>query len=244
MKLALVTGAYKGLGLEFTRQLARQDYTVILTARKLAKAEQAAETLQQAGLEVIAKAVDVAEEQQIIALAQEVEKEFGRLDLLVNNAGINSKDDPDPAIAEKSTLLAKLDPDEILRHVRINSISPILMVKHFRKLLNQTEKPLVLSISSWLGSITEKNSRRGHYGYCTSKTALNMMNRALSLEIEEEGIISVVVNPGWVQTDMGGQKASLTPEQSVRGMIENVINKVTITDTGKFFQWDGTIHPW
>lgn len=74
-------------------------------------------------------------------------------------------------------------------------------------------------------------------------TALNMLNRSLSIEIEKEGIIAIVVNPGWVQTGMGGQNAGLTPEQSVREVIDNVLNKITIEDTGKFFQWTEEIHP-
>ncbi|MDJ0836484.1 MAG: SDR family oxidoreductase [Acidobacteriota bacterium] len=244
MKTALVTGAYKGLGLEWCRQLGKKGYTVILTARRLGKAQAAADELVKEGLTILPKAVDVAKEAQITNLAAEVGKEFGHLDVLVNNAGINSKDNPDELVVRKSTFLSELDPEEILKHISINSISPILMVKHFRKLLNKSDRPMVVSISSWLGSITTKDSMRGHYSYCTSKTALNMMNRAMSIELREEGIISIVVNPGWVQTDMGGQKADLTPEQSVGGLIENVLEKITIEDTGSFYQWNGTKHPW
>ncbi len=244
MRTALVTGAYKGLGIEWCRQLGKKGYTVILTARRLDKAQAGANELGKDGLIIVPKAVDVSKEAQIASLAAEVEKEFGHLDVLVNNAGINSKDSPNELVVRKSTFLSELDPEEVLKHITINSISPILMVKHFRKLLNQSDKPIVVSISSWLGSIATKDSMRGHYSYCTSKTALNMMNRAMSIELREEGIISIVVNPGWVQTDMGGQTADLKPEQSVGGLIENVLEKITIEDTGNFFQWNGTKHPW
>ncbi|MEO1596457.1 MAG: SDR family oxidoreductase [Pseudomonadota bacterium] len=244
MKIALVTGAYKGLGPEWCRQLMSKGYVVILTARRLDQAAAAASQLDKDGLTVIPKAVDVASEEQISNLAGELQREFGCLDLLVNNAGINTKDHPDERVVGKSTFLAELDRDEVLKHVSINSVSPILMVKHLRRLLNQAEKPVVVSVSSWLGSVTTKHSMRGHYSYCTSKAALNMMNRAMSIELKEEGIVSIVVNPGWVQTDMGGETADLTAEQSVNGLIENVIEKVTIEDTGLFFQWDGTTHPW
>ena len=104
-------------------------------------------------------------------------------------------------------------------------------------------KPIVINISSWLGSI-ERKTTGGHYSYSASKAALNMMNKALALEIKSDGIISIVVNPGWVKTDMGGTQASLTTEESVNGMINNILNKVEIKDTGKFFQWDGSQHPW
>lgn len=242
-KIALVTGAYRGLGLEWCRQLAKNGYRVILTARDPEKAKSASGALQKIGLRIIPESLDVQDESQVVKLASEIESEFGRLDLLVNNAGINSKDDPDRSLFPKSFRLSDLDPEEVVRHIRINSIAPVILVKHFRELLRKAENPVVISIGSWLGSITVKDFG-GHYGYATSKSALNMMNRAMALEIKEEGIIAVVVNPGWVQTDMGGNNAKLTPEESVRGIINNVLQKITINDTGKFFQWDGSEHPW
>lgn len=71
-----------------------------------------------------------------------------------------------------------------------------------------------------------------------------MMNKAMALEIKQYGITSIVLNPGWVQTDMGGSKALLTAEQSVRSTIDKVLNTITLEQTGEFFQWDGTPHPW
>ncbi len=242
-KIALVTGAYKGLGLEWSRQLAKEGFTVILTARNYIKAKKAADDLQKEDLQIIPKALDVANEQNIKKIADEIKTEFGHLDLLINNAGINSKDSGDNNLFMKSFRLADLDAEEVLRHIRINSIAPIITVKHFRNLLNKSNNPIVVSISSWLGSISKKNIG-GHYGYATSKSALNMMNKAMALELQDEGIIAIVVNPGWVQTDMGGTKAPLITKQSVRGLIDNVINKINIGDTGKFYQWDGSEHPW
>jgi NAD(P)-dependent dehydrogenase (short-subunit alcohol dehydrogenase family) len=243
MKVALVTGAYKGLGLEFCRQLADNGYTVILTARSVEKAEESARELREEFGHVVSYALDVTDEQQIMQLAEWVEQNFGHVDVLINNAGINSKDDADKELFQKSFRLETLDPEEVVRHIRINSIAPIMMVKHFRSLLHRSEKPVVISISSWLGSISGKDFG-GHYSYATSKTALNMMNKAMALEIKPEGIIAVVVNPGWVQTDMGGSKAPLTPEESVRGILQNVIKRVRIADTGKFYQWDGSEMAW
>ncbi len=244
MKTALVTGAYKGLGLEWCRQLGRDGYMVFLTARRFDSAQAAAEMLQEEGCNVIAKAVDVGDETAIKALVEEIVLEVDHLDVLVNNAGVNSKDDPDPAVVAKSSRLADLEAEEILRHVRINSVSPILMVKHLRPLLSKAPRPVVISVSSWLGSIAEKTNPRGHYGYTTSKAALNMMNRNMAIELREDGVICLVINPGWVKTDMGGQAADLTAEQSIRGLIDNVLASVTLEDSGEFFQWDGTRHAW
>ena len=244
MKIALVTGASKGLGLEWCRQLARDGFKVILTARTLGAAEAAVADLARDGLEVVPAAVDVSDEAEISVLSKTIGSQFGHIDLMINNAGINSKDDPDPSVVAKSSELASLDAEEILRHLRINSVSPILMAKHFRALLKASNRPLIVSVSSWLGSISEKTSARGHYAYTTSKAALNMMNRNLAIELASDGIICLVVNPGWVRTSMGGGDADLSAAESVRGLIDNVINKVTSDDNGEFFQWDGARHPW
>lgn len=242
-KTALVTGAYKGLGYEWVHQLAKDGYIVYLTARSLEKAQKAADQLKSEGLTVIPKSLDVTNENELAQLAEAIESEQGQIDVIINNAGINSKDDPDKSTFMKSFRLQDLDAQEVLKHIHVNGIAPVLVVKHFRNLLAKAERPVVINISSWLGSITNKDFG-GHYGYATSKAALNMMNKALALEIKQMGIISIVLNPGWVQTDMGGSKATLTPEQSVRSAIDNVLNTVILEKTGEFFQWDGTPHPW
>jgi NAD(P)-dependent dehydrogenase (short-subunit alcohol dehydrogenase family) len=239
---AIVTGASRGLGLEWCRQLARDGYHVILTARSEDKAEKTAAVLKAEGLDVVGKPLDVSSEASIMNLAAWFNMHYDKLDLIVNNAGINSKDESRELFA-KSMHLATLSPDEVIRHIRINALAPVLMGKHFRSALKQSERPVVVSIGSWLGSLNVKDFG-GHYSYSTSKSALNMMNLSMALELKNENITCVVVNPGWVQTDMGGSKAPLTPTQSVRGMIDNVVNRITIDATGKFFQWDGTIHPW
>lgn len=244
MKTALVTGAYKGLGFEWCRQLGRDGYHVFLTARRIDKAQSGADLLRQEGVEVVPLAVDVSDEVQISNLADQVAAHVGHLDLLINNAGINSKDDPNPETVAKSSSLDHLDAEEILRHLRINSVSPILMAKHLRPILRSAERPAIVSVSSWLGSIGAKTTARGHYAYTTSKAALNMMNRNLAIELAQDGIICLVVNPGWVRTDMGGGGADLSAEQSVRGLLDRVIQRATIKDTGEFFQWDGTKHAW
>jgi NAD(P)-dependent dehydrogenase (short-subunit alcohol dehydrogenase family) len=110
-------------------------------------------------------------------------------------------------------------------------------------LLKQSAAPKVINISSWLGSVT--NTKMGiHFAYCGSKNLLNMLNKLAANELREDGIITVTVNPGWVKTDMGGQKAEFSPDQSVRNMMDNVLKPMGIEDSGKFFNHDGTEHPW
>lgn len=243
MQIAIVTGAYKGQGLEWCRQLGKLGYKVILTAREFSKVEQAARELISLGYEIIPKSLTVENESQLAELSLWVEKKFGKIDLIINNAAINPKDYSDKDRMAKAFFLDSFDADEILEIIRINSAAPILMVKHFRFLLSKSDKPIVFNISSWLGSATIL-SFGGHYGYAGSKNLLNLFTKAMSIELKKDNIISVSVNPGWVKTDMGGAKANLTTEESINSMIQNVLQKVSIEDSGKFFHYDGSIHPW
>ncbi len=242
-KIALVTGAYKGLGLEFCKQLGNAHYKVILTARELQKAQVAAETLNVQKPYAIPKALEVRDEIQIEKLAIWVKETYGRLDLLVNNAGVNPKDYADKSRMEKTFQLDKLDAKEMLDVIHINSIAPLLVVKHFRPLLRKSENPIVINISSWLGSVTNLTFG-GHYAYVGSKNLLNVLNKSMANELRQDRIICVNVNPGWVQTDMGGQKAQFTAEQAVSNILTHVVSKLSISDTGEFLNYDGNKHPW
>lgn len=243
MKIALVTGAYKGLGFEWCRQLGKQGYKVILTARDLKKAQEAAELLNEQEFVIYPKALEVTNEKQIEETAVWANEMFGRIDLIVNNAGINPKDYADKSIMAKAFHLSDLDAKEVLDVIQTNSIAPLLIVKHFRQLLNKSEKPIVINISSWLGSITNLTFG-GHYGYVGSKNLLNIFNKSMANELKQENIICINVNPGWVQTDMGGQKALFTTEQAVTNILTNIVSKVSIAESGKFLNFDGSEHPW
>ena len=243
MKTAVVTGAYKGLGFAWCRQLGQNGYRVILTARDLHKAEEAAENLKVEGFEIIPEAVDVSDETSIRAFACRCSERFGAIDVIINNAGINPKDFSDKEKMAKAFRLDAFDPEVMNEVIRCNSYAPLLMVKHFRPLLAKSDRPVVISISSWLGSVSQLGFG-GHYGYVGSKNFLNVLNKSMALELKPEGIICVTVNPGWVQTDMGGSKAQFTPDEAAANLIGNVLNKVTIEQTGSFFNYDGSLHPW
>lgn len=243
MKIALVTGAYKGLGFEWCKQLGKQGYKVILTARDLEKAQKAAELLNEQELVIYPKALEVTDEKQIEEIAVWANEMFGRIDLIVNNAGINPKDYADKSRMAKAFYLNDLDANEMLDVIHINSIAPLLVVKHFKQLLTKSEKPIVINISSWLGSVTNLTFG-GHYGYVGSKNLLNVLNKSMANELKHENIICINVNPGWVQTDMGGQKAQFTTEQAVTNILTNIVSEVSIGDSGKFLNFDGSEHPW
>lgn len=245
MKIALVTGAYKGLGYAWCEELSKKGYHVILTARDLEKAKNAASILNQQFVVVYPLELDATNEDSIQKTAQWVEEKFGKLDLLVNNAGINSgtRAKGDKELQAKNLSLQQLDKNEVLNMLEINAIAPIIVARNFAHLLSKSEEGKVINTGSWLGSITNKNNG-GNYSYAVSKSALNMMNRALAFDLVSFGITSVVVNPGWVSTDMGGSSAQFTPNQAVNNLISNVVDKISVKDTGNFFNYDGSIHPW
>ena len=130
--------------------------------------------------------------------------------------------------------------DPMLGLFRVNVVAPLLVVRGALPWLRASSNPRVVNITSWLGSIGGYAANSSpNYGYRTTKAALNMASRAMAAELADDGITSVVVNPGWVQTDMGGgAKADLTPEQSASGIIA-VASGLTSADTGRFLDWNG-----
>jgi len=231
MKYALVTGASRGIGAQFVRSLTDRGWTALGTARDPSRLPDVDHLV----------ALDVGDPSSIDRLASALCERVPQLDLLVNCAGINSKSNR-PHSMESSLRFGELEQSSLLNQFRINSIGPVLVTQALAELLRKAPAAKVLNVSSWLGSITIKKTG-GNYGYAASKAALNMMNKALAEDLRADGIVSANFNPGWVQTDMGGQKAKLTPEESVGGMLDT-LEQLTIEDTGSFMQWDGSVHPW
>lgn len=239
-KVALVTGAGKGMGFEFVKQLLALDYKVIATARNIEKYPELIHIANE-NLKLINLNLDVGNMNSVSSICKDLCEVIDHIDLVVNCAGINSKSNI-PYSQASSLKFGSLEQESLLNQFKVNTIGPILLVQQLMPLLNKSKKARILNISSWLGSISIKNGG-GNYGYCASKSALNMMNKALANDLNEYGILSVNFNPGWVRTDMGGINANLSPEESVGGMLKTIL-KLDLKDTGKFFQWDGSEHPW
>lgn len=235
MSTVLITGAGRGLGLEMARQLAERGDTVFATVRNPAKAD----ALRALEGDVRLVALDVSDEASIAKAAEAVGAQTERLDVLINNAGINSRGVPE---GQANVHFGKLEPEGILRMVQVNAVGPLLVTQAFASLLERSDNGRVVSISSWLGSLERKQTGM-NYGYCASKTTLNMLMRAAAFDLAKSGVVSVVLNPGWVSTDMGGPRASLTPQQSVAGILA-VTDSLTSEQAGRFLQWDGSEHPW
>lgn len=220
----LVTGSNRGLGLEFVKQLSARGDVVIGTVRDVAKAREEGD---HAASLVPLELTDAG---SIDALPEHLGDRA--VDVLINNAGVGSD----------TNTLSKVRMDELQRVFAINSFAPILVTKAVLPNLKKGSRKLVVNVSSQLGSITN-NSGGSSYAYRGSKAAINMLTVSLHNELKGEGFSCVVVHPGWVQTDMGGPNAPLKPEQSVASLIK-LIDKLSTTDSGKFFNYDGSILPW
>ena len=225
-QLALVTGGNRGIGLEVIRQLAEQDYKVILGSRDKAKGEEAAQGL--AG-DVTVKQLDVADSESVNELRDWVADEYGQLDVLVNNAAINY---------DSSARALSVDLDEVRRTLETNLFGAWQMAQTFIPLLKKSEHGRLVNVSSESGSLEGMGGGTPAYG--VSKVALNALTKKLAAELEGDGILVNAVCPGWTATDMGGGGRPV-PEGAA-----SVVWAVTLEDdgpTGGFFR-DGERLPW
>ncbi|MEE9275078.1 MAG: SDR family oxidoreductase [bacterium] len=201
-RVALVTGANRGIGLEICRQLTRKGLRVVLTARDAKKGKAACARLGKEGIEVFFQRLDVTEAESVRRAAESVEKEFGRLDILVNNAGIN---------VHRGANALNL-PVEVLREtMEANAYGPLLLCQTFLPLLKKSPAGRVVNVSSGQGCMNTMGS--GQPAYRISKAALNAVTRILADELRGTGILVNSVHPGWVRTDMGGRHASKSVEE-------------------------------
>ena len=214
-RVALVTGANKGIGFETARRLAGEGFTVLLGARDAERGQAAAERLRGEALDVRLLLIDVADARSIAAAAETVEREHGRLDVLVNNAGANFEFG---AALRPSEL-----PLDLLRATyEANGFGPVAVVQAFRPLLRRGEGARVVNLSSTLGSLTAlSDPAHPLFGlnllaYNSSKTALNAVTVSLAKDLADDGVSVIAVCPGWVRTDMGGEGAPRSVEEGAR----------------------------
>lgn len=230
-RIALVTGGNRGIGLEVCRQLAQQGTRVILGSRDARKGVAAASQLNSGGLAVETRQLDVANAQSIRECMTWVRKDVGRLDVLVNNAGImTEEDDADP-----------LEEIEIVRDtMQTNVYGALLLSRLAIPIMKSRRYGRIVNLSSGMGSLNEMGA--GYIGYRLSKAGINVVTRVLAAESEGMGILVNSVDPGWVQTSMGGRGASRTVQKGA----ETVIWLATLPDngpTGGFFR-DRKVIPW
>jgi NAD(P)-dependent dehydrogenase (short-subunit alcohol dehydrogenase family) len=228
----LITGANRGIGLEFCKQYAAAGWRVIACCRDPRKADALNELAKRYPVQIEVHALDVTDHAQIEQLSRTLSGEA--IDLFINNAGVY------PA-ADKNGF-GHTDYAEWMSAFNINTMAPLKMVEAFIEQIARSQLKRIITITSQMGSVDD-NSSGGSYLYRSSKAAANMVTKSLAVDLKDRGITSVAFNPGWVLTDMGGPNAMITVEQSVSDL-RKVIDGLTLADTGKFIGNDGVVIPW
>ncbi len=220
----LITGANRGIGLEFARQFRAEGWTVLGTARR----PQEAGELRALGATVLE--LDVTDATSVGRLAAAIGDQ--PIDMLINNAGTGAR----------VQTLEQLDPDEVRTVFEVNCLGPMRVTQALLPALRRGHGKKIVNITSGLASL-ERNTGGGYYGYRESKAGLNMFTRSLAAELGSEGFVCIVLSPGWVQTRMGGPAAPQTAQESVTAM-RTVIDGLGPADNGAFFSHTGERVPW
>jgi NAD(P)-dependent dehydrogenase (short-subunit alcohol dehydrogenase family) len=232
MSTVVVTGANRGLGLELARVYAGRGDRVIAGCRNPAAADALATLTQHV------HALDIGHEQSIAAFIAAIGEQ--PVDIVVNNAGIDARN-LGAADSERDVLTQT--PQQLMGQIEVNAVGPWLLSRGLLPQLRRSDRPRIANITSQIGSM-EVSQRIGRdAGYAVSKAALNMITIKLAVRLRDEGIIAVLIHPGFLRTDMGGSAATMEPADAAREIVET-IDGLSIADTGSFRRWDGTVHPW
>ena len=232
MTKIFITGSNRGIGLELSRQYIKRGDYVIASCRNPESGDDLLELQKSYPEHLLIIQLDVSDPTSIAAAAKELSAQTDRLDILINNAGI----------AHSGEVVGNLDSNTMLTVLHTNSVGPIIVAQQLLDLLKNGNNPKIVNVTSQLGSISRKTSG-GRYSYDGSKAALNMFTRTLAFEVISDGIIAIVMHPGWVQTDMGGSNAHLSVEESAKGIMK-ITDRLKKKDAGRFLQWDGRELPW
>lgn len=239
MPTALITGASRGIGLEFVRQYAADGCRVVAACRTPVSATDLAGVVRASDGRVTVHALDVEDHASIDRLAAELSAT--PIDVLVNNAG--SAGAASTAVGGRSAQgFGQSSYDDWLTMFRVNVMAPMKMAEAFAAHLDAGQGKSIAMLSSVLGSIAQ-NAMGGIYPYRATKSGVNAVTKSLSVDLAGRGIKVVASHPGWVQTDMGGPHATLDAATSVRGM-RAVIAGLTPEQSGRFLLYDGSGLPW
>jgi NAD(P)-dependent dehydrogenase (short-subunit alcohol dehydrogenase family) len=230
MPTVLITGANRGLGIEFCRQFAKANWTVIACCRTPDSATELRRLCEHTTLQI--EELDVSNFEQINTLSNKLSDL--KIDVLINNAGIYQD--------TKQTSFGSLDYKAWAHSLQVNMIAPVKLAEAFFHQIIHSDKRLIVNISSLMGSIAD-NSSGGSLLYRSSKAALNAAMKSLSIDLKHHTIGILTLHPGWVLTDMGGANALITATESVTGM-RQVIESFSLTQTGCFVRYDGKPMPW
>ncbi|KTD42238.1 SDR family oxidoreductase [Legionella parisiensis] len=226
MKTALITGANRGLGLEFARQLKDKGYYVIGCCRTPSKANK----LNELADEVIQ--LDVTSDKDIASLKQALNNK--PIDLLVNNAGTGG---------EKGVTIGNVNRENFLEVLNVNCISVVKLSDALLTNIQASQEKNIIVISSRMGSISDNDTGKS-YAYRTSKAALHCAMRSFAIDVQDKGIHVMLIHPGWVKTSMGGAGALIDVQTSVAGILKQAEKKITNSHAEKLHRYDGGAIAW
>ena len=230
-RVALITGANRGIGLETARQLARLGIIAVIGSRDLAKGQMAAESLKSEGLDAPVVQLDVTDSASVARGVAEATSFFGRIDILINNAGI---------FTDRHIPALEIAPDHVEEIFQANTIGPLRMIQAVVPGMKERGYGRIVNISSMLAQLKDMGPLKP--GYRMSKTALNALTRVVAAEVGPANIKVNTMSPGWVKTDMGGMDAPRTVAEGA----DTAVWLATLPDdgpSGGFFESRKAI-PW
>jgi NAD(P)-dependent dehydrogenase (short-subunit alcohol dehydrogenase family) len=229
MDRVLITGANRGIGLGLTKTLLANGHHVVAATRRPEESAELKALKKQHGDAITLLKCDVDDAVGVREAAEQLQKYHGSLDVIVNNAAIF------PEEGDESIL--EMDLELIERAFKTNVIGAARVIQCFGPLLFESNRPRILNVSSSLGSISDKHDH-GNYAYSISKAALNMFSRACAAEFRSKNAVVVAISPGWVRTDMGGQNADISAEESAQSLA-HAIAIIGPDENGKFLDRHG-----
>jgi len=246
MKVAFITGANRGIGFETALQLAKKDVLVIIGARHLSDAEAAATRIREQGLKAEALKFDAEESEDISAGFDYINKTYGKLDILVNNAGV-LLDEEDASVEHKNNT-ATCSLEMLKKSFEINFFSVVELTQKLLPLLMKAKAGRIVNVSSILGSLSLHANPHGglydskYFCYDTSKTAMNSFTIHLAHALKDSAVKVNSAHPGWVQTQMGGASAMMSPADGAKTSVRLALLE-NDGPSGKFFHLDKEL-PW
>jgi NAD(P)-dependent dehydrogenase (short-subunit alcohol dehydrogenase family) len=231
MRTILITGANRGIGLQFCKKYSEDGWKVIACCRR---PEQSNELIALANCydNLVVESLDISLFEQVDKLANKLSGV--PIDILINNAGVYDDN--------RMNGFGQLDYAKWINSLNINTLGSVKLTEAFLPHIKQSEKRLIVNISSLMGSISD-NGSGGSILYRSSKAALNAAMKSLSIDLKDQRVGVLILHPGWVKTDMGGPNALIDTKTSVDGMCL-VIENFNLTQTGSFIRYDGELLPW
>jgi len=229
--IVLITGASSGIGAACAKIFAHAGAKLILAARRWDRLQQLADSLDIPSDKIYLLELDVCDRLAVESAINNLSPSWSNIDILINNAGLYPNSSFDA-----------IDYEAWLDAFKINTLAAFKMTKAFLPHLKKGELKKIASLTSKMGSIDD-NAGGGEYLYRSSKTALNMVMKSLSIDLKPYDMSLITLHPGWVRTDMGGPNGLIDAEESVTGM-KRQIDKLSMKTSGQFIAYDGKKIPW